>query len=246
MNSTIKLDAEFQELLRSASQEPSDLLEKDILTGGVRDKLIVWDETDTLLDGYTRYKICEKHHIIYDIKRIKLPSREAAKRWIIINQLERRNLTAFRRAELVVHLEPLYVEMGKENMAMGGVNKGSMPEAKPVSTRDELAKLAEISGRSFDKVKVILAKASEKDKENLRSGKVTINRVFLRIDKTKEVKDETPEVKHRGKIVDAGKELAKLLEKYPKNEFSKDNLRVISAHLKPLITEMEKFIFGAD
>ena len=46
-----------------------------------------------MLDGHHRYAICEQHGLGYRIQDLSLPDLDAAKGWMIANQLGRRNLT---------------------------------------------------------------------------------------------------------------------------------------------------------
>src|SRR5262249_39713488 len=68
-------------------------LEANILHDGCHDPLIVWQEEQTLLDGHNRLEICDRHHIPYTTQEISLPDVDAAKTWMIANQLRGRNLT---------------------------------------------------------------------------------------------------------------------------------------------------------
>jgi hypothetical protein len=89
--------------------------------------------------------------------------------WTIRNQLARRNLEPYVRAELVLQLEPLYAEQARERMLRG--TKPDPTENLPQGpTRDQLAKLAGLSGRTMDKVKVIAAEVDEPTKEALRTA----------------------------------------------------------------------------
>ena len=67
-----------------------------------------------LLDGHNRFAICTKHGLPYKTIDIQLPDRNAAKVWIIDNQLNRRNLPNFVRIELALKKEPLIAGRAKE------------------------------------------------------------------------------------------------------------------------------------
>lgn len=75
------------------TDEEKENLEASLLEDGCRDPLVIWKEEGILLDGHHRYDLCEKHGIDYDVVEKSLPSRTAAKDWVILNQLGRRNLT---------------------------------------------------------------------------------------------------------------------------------------------------------
>jgi hypothetical protein len=95
MTATIQFttDPEFQALIPPLSDDEFAQLKDNLLTEGCRDPFVVWEEEGILLDGHHRYKICLEHALDFDVRRLSLPSREAAINWIINNQLGRRNLT---------------------------------------------------------------------------------------------------------------------------------------------------------
>ena len=73
--------------------------------------------------------------------------------WIIKNQLNRRNITAYQRTELVLILEPMIREKAKENQINAGENYGKGMENKQlchncdkaIDTKKELANAAGVS-----------------------------------------------------------------------------------------------------
>lgn len=87
------IDPEFRDLIPPMSAEERAQLTANVLREGCRDPLVVWKSEQLLLDGHNRFEICEQNEIPYDTKEIDLPDRDAAKDWIIKNQLGRRNLT---------------------------------------------------------------------------------------------------------------------------------------------------------
>lgn len=88
------IDQEFRGLIPALSEEELNQLEQNILTEGIRDPLVVWQEEDILLDGHNRHSLSQKHALEYDTKYVSLSSRYEALNWIIDNQLGRRNLSA--------------------------------------------------------------------------------------------------------------------------------------------------------
>ncbi len=92
-NPTIIIDSEFKGIIEPLTDEEYRLLEANLCEWGCRDPLVVWAEHNILLDGHNRFEICSKYSIPYQIKEIKLGSRQEAVNWVIDNQLGRRNLT---------------------------------------------------------------------------------------------------------------------------------------------------------
>ena len=87
----MNIDAELQSLIRPLTDEEYEQLKESVLAEGIRDPLVVWN--GILLDGHHRHKIAQEYGLEYQTIEIDLPDKEAAKEWIITNQLGRRNLT---------------------------------------------------------------------------------------------------------------------------------------------------------
>ena len=178
----IIIDKEFEQLIPPLSDEEFAGLEKDILENGLRVPLMVWPQPKDkgiLVDGHNRYRICKKHKIPYETQAVELASREEALRLILSLQLNRRNLTAYTRAELVLKYEPiLRAEAKKRQGTRTDIN--NFVEKSPQSvesgkTRDQLGKMAGLSGKTIDEVKKISNTVSESVKEKLRAGEVSIH-----------------------------------------------------------------------
>jgi hypothetical protein len=90
---SLTISDELQSLIPPLSPEEYDQLEKNILKDGCRELLCVWGPDEILLDGHHRYKICTQHGLRYGKDAIDLPDMDAAKAWVIANQLGRRNLS---------------------------------------------------------------------------------------------------------------------------------------------------------
>ena len=190
MQQTPTIDPEFRSLIPPLSAEELSQLEANIRAEGCRDALVTWGHI--LLDGHNRLEICTQLEIPFDTRAIDLPDRDAAVTWIITNQLGRRNLTAFVRAELALKLKPAIEKHAKENLSAGGTigaeitNRGSQISAKavtPIDTRQELARRAGVSHDTISKVEKILAQSDEQTKTLLRAGEISVNAAAQRLEK---------------------------------------------------------------
>lgn len=104
-----RIDDEFANLIPEASKEELDLLEGSILTEGCHTPIVVW--RGILIDGHRRHKICEKHNIKFQVRKLEVETREEAIQWAITNQLARRNLTPERAS----YLRGKYYNAEKQN-----------------------------------------------------------------------------------------------------------------------------------
>jgi N6-adenosine-specific RNA methylase IME4 len=209
------IDQEFRDLIfqDDLTDEEKRELETDILVRGCVVPLIVWN--GLLVDGHHRYEICKKHNIPFDVKEIEFENREYAKAWILTNQLARRNLTPYRKIELLKRRDDFLkmAEEGKrkkqisaeitnnkrwetpiEESLLSTVDKSDKNEqSKPkekINVRDAMAKELNVSHGTIARAGIIMQKVAEgvvppETIEKLRKGDETIGRVY-KIIKTKE------------------------------------------------------------
>ena len=175
------IDVEFQSLIPPLTKEEYVGLEASILKEGCRDALVLWKET--LVDGHNRLAICQKHNLSYETKLVKFDDRDTAKIWILNNQLARRNLTLYQRAEIGLALEDIIKAQAKERQREGGLIKVPQNSAEAGETRDKLAKAAGVSHDTMARVKKIAEQAPEDVKAKLRTGEVSINQAYNEIKK---------------------------------------------------------------
>ena len=177
----MKIDQEFKNLIPPLTAEEYAQLEQNCLDYGIRDSLVITalpGESDTvLIDGHNRFEIAQKHNLAYNVKRLDFKDRDAIKEWIIKNQLGRRNIPAYVRAELALKLKPVIEEQAKKRMSEGAKGTQISAEAKG-ETREKLAKAAGVSHDTIHKVEKIQQKAPEAIKEKLRTGEMSINQVY--------------------------------------------------------------------
>jgi hypothetical protein len=113
------IDPEFAKLIPPlAADELAKLGDEVVAAGRCHVALAVWKGHHTVLDGHNRLRICRKHGLPYAVREEDLPDREAAKDWIIRNQMARRNLSPAAAASLRGRR---YL---RERQAHGGDRKG--------------------------------------------------------------------------------------------------------------------------
>ena len=130
MNFDLLVDPELKTLIPSLDPNELKDLEESILEEGCRDALVVWKETDTLLDGHNRLEICKRLGKPYQIKLLSLPDRDAAKIWIINNQFGRRNLSPYQRSVLALKLKDIISEKVKAKETL----RKTVQQTRPVDT----------------------------------------------------------------------------------------------------------------
>jgi phage N-6-adenine-methyltransferase len=188
------INPEFSALVPPLAPGERDQLEANIRAEGCLDPLIVWRGSGILLDGHHRLEICKRHGIEFEVVELSMDDEAAARLWIANHQLGKRNLTPFQRAELALLVEEPIRRRAKENQGTRtdllatlpeggsrGIIEGAQPIPKPVDTREELASMAGVSGRTMDKAKKVAAEAEPEVKEALRKGETTINAEYKRL-----------------------------------------------------------------
>ena len=68
--------------------------------------ILTWN--NVIVDGHTRYEICMRYDISFRTVEKKFPDRDEAKKWIIFNQLSRRNLSDYDRIRLASQLKEIF------------------------------------------------------------------------------------------------------------------------------------------
>ena len=100
------IDPELAGLHRELSPSEYEQLELNILNDGqIFDSIKIWGKY--VLDGQHRLKIARENDIPYTVQNLEFESKEDAKRWIITDQLGKRNLDKIEVQRLRVELAKL-------------------------------------------------------------------------------------------------------------------------------------------
>lgn len=180
----MQIKKEFKELIPPLSQEEFKQLEENCLKEGIRDAIVTWQ--GFIIDGHNRYEIAQRHGLEYQTIEKAFESENDVIEWMIRNQFGRRNLNNYQRSILALQLEDVFRIKAKENQkgGPGGILLSqNSDEAREVSTKKELAKIADVSHDTIMRVKAIEAQAPEEVKEKLRTGDISINQAFTEIKK---------------------------------------------------------------
>jgi len=197
----IKINEEFKKLIPALSVEEFKQLEANCLDDVIRDALALWN--DFIIDGHNRYKIALVHGLRFGYLDLGFEEEEVAKMRIINNQLGRRNINSYQRSVLALEYEAIFREKANANLTetlqrvAAFTNQGwptlanldeppasmALPTLSnlglaPMDTREEIAKIANVSQETIDKVKTIEAHATPEMKQLLSSGEMSIDKAF--------------------------------------------------------------------
>ena len=179
LNTPLKIDAEFKAVCPPLTKEERAELAASIKKDGLRQPILTWH--GYIIDGHNRYEICEELCKSYTSEEVLgLNSRAEVVEWIIRNQFGRRNLTAMQRAELALKLKAVVAAEAKKRMLKGKKADPTpkLAEGEGGETRDELAKMANVSHGTLAKVEKIVTEAKPAVVEAVRKGEMSINAAY--------------------------------------------------------------------
>lgn len=197
--SELLIDSEFRSLIPPLDTSELKLLEESILEEGVRDAIVTWN--GYIVDGHNRYDIITKHGIKdYRVIQKKFTDKDAAKIWIMKNQIGRRNISSYLRAEYIFKVQE-WEELKIKARISHGNRESRMNSYGTNDTKKILAQKLNVSEQTASRIIQIHKKAPEQLKEKLRHGDITVNQVYSfvkREEKRQELKTtEWPNSKYR-------------------------------------------------
>ncbi len=146
----IKIDRRFRDLIPPLNDDELHGLRESITTQGCRDPLVVWTGHNILLDGHNRRDICNEAGLPFDMVEIDLPDREAAIRWILKNQMGRRNVDPDTAAWMRgAYYESLKRSHGGDRKSEVAKSKGKNCPLISGETADNVAEVFKVSARTI-------------------------------------------------------------------------------------------------
>ena len=196
----LKISESLEHLMPPLSVVELRLLRASLISEGCRDPLVTWN--GTLVDGHNRYRLCHEHGIPFNCVEMQFADEAEAQRWIIRNQLARRNVPDYVRCELVLPLEAELKAEGKARQRQYNrpdMLLANLPKAeKRINTRSELAKAAGVSDGTFKEFKKIAATADEATKDKLRKGELSIHGAYTAL---RQEDPERPQRIHNSRVI---------------------------------------------
>lgn len=184
----------YQSLVPTVSEEEYNSLKQSIQDSGVWIPIIV-NPDGVILDGHTRYKICQELGLAAKCAERAFENKWLEKKFVIEANLRRRQLNDYQKSELGIPLQQINEEMAKEKMIGGGKNKVASNDA-PFRAVQETANEIGVSRGTFERAKKIINKAPEEIKEKLRSGNTTIGKEYQKLQKNEKKAIRQEEIKN--------------------------------------------------
>ena len=202
---------ELEILIPPLTSEEFKQLERNILEEGIRDPLVTWN--GILVDGHNRYRIAQEHDMNYVTVEKEFTDMNAVKEWMINNQFGRRNLNNYQRSVLALQLEDVFKAKAKENQIRKPDFVPQKSAEQKVETRQEIAKVANVSHDTISKVKKIEATASPEIKAKVSTGQISINEAYKEIKKEEKIDERKKDIERQLFDIESGN-LPELLGKY--------------------------------
>lgn len=147
-------------------------LDQSIARNGLHEPIVI-NEKGVILDGYTRYEICQNRGIsvMTTTKSFETPEQEL--RYVLEVNATRRQLNAFQRVELWYPIFEIYREDSKHN------NNWRLPSKGPLG--GSLIRFSQLIGvgqkRTHAAIKIIESD-DEELKRQCRNGTITVNAAY--------------------------------------------------------------------
>lgn len=175
----IRINPKFRDLIPPLAPDEYKQLEKNLLTDGIRDPLVVWG--DVLVDGHNRYELARKHNLPFDTVSKDFADEADAAIWIMQNQLGRRNLGDFVRVEMAYKCEDAVKAKARERQLSTLAQNADNSVRENFPTRratDELGTMAGVSGKTYEHGVAVLKTAPPSVIEAAKKDEISINAAY--------------------------------------------------------------------
>jgi transposase len=135
----------FEELIEPLEAEELNTLREDLRQRGCILPILTWNSM--IIDGHTRYRLCNDLNIPFKTQEMEFEDEDAAKIWILTNQVARRNIDRFRRYELLVKRDSLIklreqrLRMREKNLKQNQTAAERVDQANAEKTPADVSKL---------------------------------------------------------------------------------------------------------
>jgi hypothetical protein len=180
----ITVSPELKAYIDPLTPDEHAALERSLLSEGCRDALVLWGEI--LVDGHNRYGICQKHGLPFQtVQNPRFQSMDDVHLWMIDQHLGRRSVSDFQRGVLALRKREILAERREQVLAsessaslegrMGDVALSDEPVAKPLHSREDIAKAARLSSSQVVQIEKIQKQAAPELVEALKAGSLSLN-----------------------------------------------------------------------
>lgn len=202
------------------------------------------DGTGYIVDGHNRYKICRKNDIElsdYCFEPVYFDSKEDVIKWMLENQLARRNLQTIQRIAIVEKYRPIFEKQAKANQSLGGGDKRSedyqksagpnlaqaVDKKRNLTTDEKLSKISGVKKTTYKMGAKVLKSDNEDLKQRVLSGKTSISSGYMELRKS-ENEDAVPKkeeiVTPEQRIIETDRRMSEIDRKLADLKNERENL----------------------
>lgn len=195
------VDEEYFDLVPRPTKEDRHSLKQSILADGQQVPIVV-NTQRIILDGHTRFELCNELHLKPKFIIKKFANKHEEKKFVIMSNLARRNLNKFQKIEMCWDIYE-----NERKRAWERISSQGGPNETGISRRYGLereGKAAEIFGKYMDsghttihQVQWLRENGNQSILKNLRTGKISISKAYhlvkgLSLTRGKWVRPEKP------------------------------------------------------
>lgn len=200
----LAINPEIHSLVPEPEKDEYDSIKNSIKNDGQQEPIIVWKDSvsdkNFVVDGHTRYKICNELGIKPKIQFKIFESWLYVKKFAADANLLRRHLSATKKVELafkLVEIENQLAEQRKKSTVPVKGQKGfqSMSVPNGVNTgrsADIVAEKTGLSSRTVSRIKFVLDSGNEELIQNVKNGKTKPSHAERIIRKEKAIRNPIP------------------------------------------------------
>ena len=177
----LTIDPVYEKLVPTVSEDEYKSIKQSITDSGLWLPIIV-NPQGIILDGHTRFKICQELGITLKHAERTFENELLEKKFVIECNLKRRQLKDIQKVQLGIPLQKINLEIGKNKMSEGGKGKVSSKD-ETFNSNKKTAEAIGVSQSTFERGKKILAYAPKETVQNLEKGKSNIAKEYQNIQK---------------------------------------------------------------
>ena len=157
------------------------MLEGQIVEEGCRDAIVVWKETNIIVDGNTRYEICKRNDIPFAVIYMSFECKSAAMQWAKDNQTSRRNMSKPDLIDVNHKIEGQIRAEARERQLSTlrqNADTPNLAERSKGESRDKLAEMSGVGHTTYQKGTHILDNAPEPIKQAWKQEKLSTDAAY--------------------------------------------------------------------
>lgn len=201
----IHVDDSFLDLVPRPSREQRKALKESMEEIGQQEPIIV-DSNGMILDGHTRFEICQELHLKpkYIIKQFE--DDDAKRTYAVTVNLKRRHLNDYQIFEL---LQSEFKKIQDRNemerrKTISGIRRGEIePKSREYNRSKSITQLSQLSGirvQTLEQCKAIKESGNSKIIQRVTSGTMEPRQAYMILRKKGDVKKQLISLKYRSKL----------------------------------------------